>query len=231
MNRSTIDGRGATYFAAGEEIPTGESEGVRGYEFRDDSVAFDHPRLRRLILDMPMRTATNRYFGVVHWSDGTDLEELDRRARADGDISDDLQRGNLLRDPQRPVHGVPQQSPRGGGRRRQSDRHRRKATGPRVLDDVPHVREHVVPPPRRVVPGRVRRSRRSARMQPACRQQFADRCPPVLRQRAERHDERVEPFGIRRTSIEPPATLDATGVDGPARDHGIFCDTAGFRWN
>lgn len=93
MNRSTIDGRGATYFAAGEEIPTGESEGVRGYEFRDDSVAFDHPRLRRLILDMPMRTATNRYFGVVHWSDGTDLEELDRRARADGDISDDLQRG------------------------------------------------------------------------------------------------------------------------------------------
>ena len=42
---------------------------------------------------MPMRTATNRYFGVVHWSDGTDLEELDRRARAGSDLSDDLQRG------------------------------------------------------------------------------------------------------------------------------------------
>ena len=93
MNRSSIDNRAVTYFSAGEEIPADESANVRGYDFRKDSAVFDHPRARRAILDFPMKLRVDRYFGVVHWSDGTDLEEVDRRARSGEDLSDDLQRG------------------------------------------------------------------------------------------------------------------------------------------
>jgi hypothetical protein len=93
VNRSTIDGLDVTYFSAGEEIPTAETVDVKGYEFRNDSAAFDHPRLRRAILDIPMGASAWRFFGVVHWSDGTDLEELDREARAGSDLSPALERG------------------------------------------------------------------------------------------------------------------------------------------
>jgi hypothetical protein len=91
--RSAIDGSTVTYFCAGEEIPAGETADVKGYDFRNDSAAFDHPRLRRAILDVPMGASTWRFFGVVHWSDGTDLEELDRTARAGGELSPALERG------------------------------------------------------------------------------------------------------------------------------------------
>jgi hypothetical protein len=93
MNRTSIDGWAVTYFAAGEEVPTAEASGVRGYEFRKDSAVFDNPRARRVILDMPMKTATNRYFGIVHWSDGADLEALDQRSRAGEDLSEQLEAG------------------------------------------------------------------------------------------------------------------------------------------
>lgn len=93
MNRSSIDKRAVTYFAAGEEIPADESANVRGYDFRKDSAVFDHPRARRAILDFPMKLRVDRYFGVVHWSDGTDLEELDRRSRAGDDLSAALEAG------------------------------------------------------------------------------------------------------------------------------------------
>ncbi len=87
MNRSRIDGWTVTYFSAGEEIPDAELTDVRGYQFRHDSAAFDHPRVRRAILDMPMKTGLRRYFGAIHWSDGTDLEALDGRARAGEDLT------------------------------------------------------------------------------------------------------------------------------------------------
>jgi len=79
VNRSAIDGWAVTFFAAGEEIPSAETVELRGYEFRKDTASFDHRRVRRVVLDMPMKTSLHRYFGVVHWSDATDLEELDRR--------------------------------------------------------------------------------------------------------------------------------------------------------
>ena len=93
MNRSAIDGWAVTFFAAGEEIPSAETAELRGYEFRKDTAAFDHRRVRRVVLDMPMKTSLHRYFGVVHWSDGTDLEELDRRSRAGADLSEELGAG------------------------------------------------------------------------------------------------------------------------------------------
>lgn len=93
MNRSSIDGYPVTYISAGEEIPPAELDGLRSYEFRHDAAAFDRPRLRRAILEMPMKSGPWRYFGVVHWSDGTDLEELDRRARAGDDLTGALEGG------------------------------------------------------------------------------------------------------------------------------------------
>lgn len=93
MNRSTIDDYAVTYFCAGEEIPSDETVDVKGYDFRNDSAAFDHPRLRRAILDVPMGAKAWRFFGVVHWSDGTDLEALDDAARAGDDLSATLEQG------------------------------------------------------------------------------------------------------------------------------------------
>jgi len=93
VHRSSIDRWELTYFCAGDEIPTDAAADVLGYDFRKESVVFDHPRARRVILDMPMKASVHRYFGVVHWSDGTDLEELDQRARAGDDLTDGLGTG------------------------------------------------------------------------------------------------------------------------------------------
>lgn len=93
MNRTSIDGWAATYVAAGEEIPADEAAGVRGYDFRKDRAVFDHDRARRLILDVPMKSGAYRFFGVVHWSDGSDLEDLDRRSRTADDLSERLSTG------------------------------------------------------------------------------------------------------------------------------------------
>jgi len=93
MNCSTVDGWAMSCFAAGEEIPSAGIEGLRDYEFRLESVVIDHPRVRRVILEMPMKSGLWRYFGVVHWSDGTDLEEFDRRSRAGEDLNASLEDG------------------------------------------------------------------------------------------------------------------------------------------
>lgn len=91
--RSTIDGWAVRFFAAGEKVPSTVTAGLRGYQFRKDIAAFDHRRVRRIVIDMPMKTSLHRYFGVVQWSDGTDLEELDRRSRAGADLSEELGAG------------------------------------------------------------------------------------------------------------------------------------------
>ena len=61
MNRSAIDGWAVTFFAAGEEIPSAETVELRGYEFRKDTASFDHRRVRRVVLDMPMKTSLHRW--------------------------------------------------------------------------------------------------------------------------------------------------------------------------
>ncbi len=177
MLRAEIDGWELTYLCAGEEVPTDEASAVLGYDVRKESVVFDHPRARRVILDMPMKASVNRYFGVVHWSDGTDLEELDQRARAGDDLSEMLGAGLFcnLQDVQCLECG---------------DNHLvAVADGgnpivtlgpparPRVLHDVSDVRQHVVHPPRRALRRRVtpvgrqagRRPRESSRARSAVR--------------------------------------------------------------
>ena len=45
-----------------------------------------------------MKAQGRRSSAVVHWSDGTDLEELDDRSRAGDDLSAALEAGVVLRD-------------------------------------------------------------------------------------------------------------------------------------
>jgi len=85
---TVVDGYAVRYFCAGDEMAAADTADLIGYAFRDDSVAFDHPRLRRAIVAFPWRDGPpRRIYGILHWSDGTDLEALDQRARASEDIA------------------------------------------------------------------------------------------------------------------------------------------------
>ena len=93
MAVTVLDGYAVRYVCAGEEMTAADREGAIGYVFRDDAVAFDHPRLRRAVVVFPWRDgAPRRVYGVLHWSDGTDLETLDQRARRGGDIAEEVDR-------------------------------------------------------------------------------------------------------------------------------------------
>ncbi|MGH3373742.1 MAG: hypothetical protein ACRDP6_03285 [Actinoallomurus sp.] len=65
-----------TYYVAGALL---DSADAPGYNTMDDDLARDHPRLRRIL-----RSTRSGVLGpmVLHWSDGSDLNELDDRLRA-----------------------------------------------------------------------------------------------------------------------------------------------------
>ena len=56
-----------------------ESEPMLGYSVVDDLELRSHPRMRRVILPFGPNKS---FFGFLHWSDGTDLSELDRQVAA-----------------------------------------------------------------------------------------------------------------------------------------------------
>ena len=73
----TIEGKQLTYFVAGESLSSSDRNDVEGFDLLDDRELTSHPRLRRVLTRMVRPTPL--FYGVLHWSDGTDLEELDRK--------------------------------------------------------------------------------------------------------------------------------------------------------
>lgn len=67
------------YHVAGV-VPRGD--GVLGFREEDDLLVRDHPRLRRIFVRSAHHGPPMSM--VLHWSDGTDLDALDRRLAAGG---------------------------------------------------------------------------------------------------------------------------------------------------
>lgn len=80
-----IADRYVTYFAFGEQLLPGESDAI-GFDFAEDASLQAHPRLRRVLTTL-IRPEPKIY-GVLHWSDGSDLTMLDQKVR-DGTAKDD----------------------------------------------------------------------------------------------------------------------------------------------
>lgn len=80
------------YYPSGDEIPVDAVDGLLGYEFRYEAMTTAHPRLRRTIATFPFLSGSARYFGVLHWDDGTDLDLLDTLAAGGADVSSAIDR-------------------------------------------------------------------------------------------------------------------------------------------
>jgi hypothetical protein len=90
-----VEGRELTYFPAGEGITVLASE-VVGLDRIEDQGLLEHPRVRRVLTTLVR--SSPKFYGVLHWSDGTDLVSLDRKVR-DGTVTDEEFAGALLAEP------------------------------------------------------------------------------------------------------------------------------------
>lgn len=75
-----VGGWNVTYFAAGEQLPPGDPQAI-GFDFAEDAELRAHPRIRRVLTTL--LRAEPKIYGVLHWSDGSDLAALDRKVRDD----------------------------------------------------------------------------------------------------------------------------------------------------
>ncbi|WNM29289.1 hypothetical protein RKE30_02165 [Streptomyces sp. Li-HN-5-11] len=71
----TFRKRETRYFPAGELVEAPEA--IAGFDEPEDRLLADHPRMRRILVRGRPGWPLHRYY--LHWSDGTDLESLDRR--------------------------------------------------------------------------------------------------------------------------------------------------------
>jgi hypothetical protein len=90
-----IRGRYVTYFASGEALLPHEAEAV-GFDFSEDAELRSHPRLRRVLTTM-LRPEP-KFYGVLHWSGGSDLVALDEKVKS-GKAEDSDFAGALLAEP------------------------------------------------------------------------------------------------------------------------------------
>jgi hypothetical protein len=81
------------YLAAGETV--GGDDEIWGFDATVDRKLENHPRMRRILLRGMPHWPLNRY--LLHWSDGTDLEALDKRVTA-GSASEEDFAGAVLGD-------------------------------------------------------------------------------------------------------------------------------------
>jgi hypothetical protein len=72
-----LQGRRVTYLSASEDVPEEAMDDIVGFDFFDDREFRDHPRLRRIL--MTVVRPNPLFYGVLHWSDGSDLVLLDRK--------------------------------------------------------------------------------------------------------------------------------------------------------
>jgi hypothetical protein len=90
-----VGGRYVTYFASGERLLPGESEAI-GFDFAEDADLREHPRLRRVLTTLI--APEPKIYGVMHWSDGSDLTALDQKVQG-GNVEDGDFAGALFAEP------------------------------------------------------------------------------------------------------------------------------------
>jgi hypothetical protein len=74
-----VGGESIRYYPAGV-VP--DSEDVPGFDAEDERIARDHPRLRRILIRSGRGGPPALM--LLHWSDGSDLDALDRSLRTGG---------------------------------------------------------------------------------------------------------------------------------------------------
>lgn len=95
VHSTTIEGRAVIYLPNGDPMPT-TARDVKGFDLLEDRDLQGHPRLRRVLTTMTRPTP--QFYGVLHWSDGTDLDEVDRKVLS-GSAADEDFKGALLAEP------------------------------------------------------------------------------------------------------------------------------------
>lgn len=93
---TVIEGRPVVYLASGEPLASSVREDAQGFDLVEDRGLQGHPRLRRVLTTLVRPTP--RFYGALHWSDGTDLDELDRKVLSDEATDGDFE-GALLAEP------------------------------------------------------------------------------------------------------------------------------------
>ena len=76
-HRILLDGRPVIYLAASEPVPEEVMDDIVGFDFFEDQELKEHPRLRRILTTLVRPKPL--FYGVLHWSDGSDLIDLDRK--------------------------------------------------------------------------------------------------------------------------------------------------------
>lgn len=84
--RIMLGRREADYFPAGELISA--EEGVKNHEGLEDRALASHERMRRIVLRLMPHWPL--YCFYLHWSDGTDLDELDFKVRSGSSTENDF---------------------------------------------------------------------------------------------------------------------------------------------
>jgi hypothetical protein len=97
-----IGSRDVIYFAAGGVLDPEDAEAV-GFDFSEDAGFRFHPRLRR-VLTTVVRPVP-KFYGVLHWSGGSDLNLLDEKVR-DGQAGEADFAGAVLAEPRTVVCGA-----------------------------------------------------------------------------------------------------------------------------
>ena len=84
--RIVLQGKSVIYLITSETIHEEIVGDIVGFDFFEDQELQEHPRLRR-ILTLLLRPKP-LFYGVLHWSDGSDLLELDHKV-LQGIVDDD----------------------------------------------------------------------------------------------------------------------------------------------
>src|SRR5437879_13217014 len=94
--RIVLQGKSVIYLITSETIHEEIVGDIVGFDFFEDQELQEHPRLRR-ILTLLLRPKP-LFYGVLHWSDGSDLLELDRKV-LQGIVDNDDFAGAVLAEP------------------------------------------------------------------------------------------------------------------------------------
>lgn len=93
---TSIEGKAVTYFVAGSRLAAPCLDDIVGFDVLEDRYLQHHPRLRRVLTTLVRPKPT--FLGVLHWSDGTNLDTLDEKVISDATTERDFA-GALLAEP------------------------------------------------------------------------------------------------------------------------------------
>ena len=93
IQSTKIEDNTVLYLPLGEAFSPEAGDDIKGFDVLEDRDLLRHPRLRRVLTTLVQPTPL--FYGVLHWSDGTDLTELDRKVGSNEATDEDF-KGALL---------------------------------------------------------------------------------------------------------------------------------------